>query len=58
MFFMLVKAQESSVMEPIVLNRPAANLPFRGSSNDNDNNKGDLCRAHLPHKVGAQSALQ
>ena len=59
MFFMLVKAQESVVMEPTVLKRPAENLPFSGSSNDNDNNnEGDLYSAHLPHKVGAQSTLQ
>ena len=57
MLFRLVKAQEFLVMEPIVLKGPAENLPFSGSSNGN-NSKGVLYCAHLPHKVGAQSALQ
>ena len=28
------------------------------NNNNNNNNKWDFCSAHLPHKVGAQGALQ
>ena len=35
-----------------------SSLLYNNNNNNNNNNKGDFYSAHLPHKVGAQGALQ